>query len=761
MADEITNQMMQQAASTTQDIGNVILTNLKHSFDLVQRISGEKGAAIGLEFSEKVLSYVNKLQQELTTKEFNLADSFKFDGAKLQGEISRGIQDLKSFMKSSGFTDMAIALGVSFDETAVNSAFGTITEGILNSQTVAEVGIYSMIQGLSNGITSTLSPLKNVEDQVMSINRQGLNLFGDRLNLSNLVEAGNTVQGISTIYRQQALEAVKLGYSLDQVRTNFDTLSRSANISLGQIQSLGAASIDTGNALEGLAGFQQIVEATGMDASKGGKLLELQMRSLGVQANEALSAFDTLTKVQRNTHLSIDEVADVVTTGADRFKMYGNNIQGVATLYKQLLDGLGTGKEAIAKSVFEGVAGGIAGMSTEMKAFIGLTTQLGGGGGALESALRIEEAMSSGEGLNEILDSIYSRVEEMSGTQILTRQEALQTGQTQQYFVQRQLLGQMTGLRGEQLEQTIEQLMQARRGGQAITRDMLQPTAGFAESVAGRAEDTLTQKLGVMGRLSNQLEGTAALTSTEGLSQSLSSIAQGFIPVGKNMVESMQKLSEQFHLAAKTGTMENLFNKVAASKVGLEVQAGAASGHELGAGGPGIGAYANVGALARAGITQTEAFADQATLEAKTGTKSIDQLNNAVALSAKAEMQSIESYKTIIELQNKGIQSLEVLINKATAAANVISPEKQREAIGHGRGTISLNRQEIIPPTDIAAPAVMTVTEQQKAELAKTPGAGAKGPIKIPVVLEISADGTIKPQIVQTTIDSARHSIGE
>lgn len=523
---------------------------IKQQGEELKKFYGETGAEAGIRFLDSsVKSIIDKVAS--FEKSISLEKLFNMDTDKMQQTLFKGVESM-----TKSLSGMALKVGVDIDDKKIDGAFSSVIAGLANTEALAQAGLYATLSTMADQVKNNpiLELFKGIEDRALAIDKQGLENFGNRLNFSNITNASASLDGLNKAYRDQLQSLASLGLALDGpggAKEALKSLGNGAGLTLDEIQRLGAGVFDAGHKLDGMAGFQRILSATGMEAGVAASLLQLQMRSLGVEAGRSLEIFDTLSKVQEGTSVNIDEIGKNVTSAATKFKFYGDNIDGVATIYKQLLKGLGEGKQALAADIFEKVTSGIAGMSTEMKAFIGLTTSLGGGGGGLESALRIEEAISSGKGLDDVMSSIYKRVEDISGAQLLTRQQALDTGQSQQYMIQRNLLSQFTGV---QDSQAVEQMVRARQGGGAqVTVDQLRPGADFAEKTKGVSEMTLNQQIGPATRFQQQISGTAELEGTKEISRTLLRIGHGITPAGDEMVNAIRSVSANISEAARHG----------------------------------------------------------------------------------------------------------------------------------------------------------------------------------------------------------------
>lgn len=758
MADEINTENLLQEAQ------NALKNALNGIGPLLSKISGEHGAKAAISYAQ---SLATTLRDQMSNMQGSIDFSklLSFDEKQIQDVINQGFKNIESYISHSVLKDVAVQLGVNVDTAKIDTAMASITKGLANTEAIAQLGIYGLTSEISKGLSGLVevSPFKKLEEEALKLDKLSFQDFGKRLNPANIVETSSSLDGLNKAYREQVQSLVTMGLSVEDSSAALRVLGSQSNISLDQIQRLGAGVFDTGKKIEGAAGFERILASTGMEAGTAAKLLELQMRSLGVQAERSLEIFDTLNKVQEGTRLNINEVGTNITNAATKFRFFGDNIDGVATIYKQLLKGLGEGKEVLAADIFDKVTTGISGMSTEMKAFIGLTTQLGGGGGGLESALRIEEALSSGEGLNEVMDSIYQRVQDISGTQLLTRQQALDTGQSQQYFVQRQLLGQFTGVRDDQ---AMEQLVRARQNGGDVTPDQLRPDRTFGERTAGTADQSLNQSIGPQTRLLNQLTGTAQVAGTDELSKTLLRIGQGINPAGEELVGAIRAISANLINQARGGNSLGQIMEGFTERREARLATEQTDKDLMGVGDKGLGqgeelsAQLGMGQLLGRGYNPLSSQVDTAATMEKTGQNPLVQLSGYVEIANRTGQQSLEKYANIIELESTGNEFLNQISNNTAKAIASMSSDKQRESLTtHDVSILPVPRAatENRLPTEQVSAIDKDLKAQQSAEQAGIKSVSKVGATTVPLNLVVTMRDntlTVEPETRVIKVDA-------
>lgn len=740
MADEATPTNNTPDTNTIKQLYNDAISSISEKYTEYMK-QGNTVAAKDL--ADKIIGSIKKIDVAK-----DISEMLTLDQAALQQKIFSGLTSVVGNIK-----DVAFNVGIDLDTDSVNNALAGLITGLASRQGAVDVGKFFTYRGISEGVDGAKAQFDSLLGKALEVDQMGLENFGSRINPANVEFAASSLDGLNKAYRAQLQSLVNLGYSLKEAEGAVNSFGKASSLSIDELGNLGAGASDAGKKLEGLAGFQRVVTATGIDSGIATKLLELQMRSLGVEAGRSLEVFDTLTKVQQSTRLSIDEIGTNVTSAATKFRYFGDNIDGVATIYKQLLKGLGEGKQALAADIFDKVTSGIAGMSTEMKAFIGLTTNLGGGGGALESALQIEEAISSGEGLEDVMDSIYSKVEEISGTPLLTRQEALATGQSQQYFTQRQLLGQFTGV---QDQQAIEQLVRSRQGGQEVTLDQLRPDTNFGARAQGQSESVLNQQIGPT-RLLQQLGGTAELEGSEELSKTLLRIGQGVGPAGTELVGGLQQLSEKINQLGKKGfTFDQIRGGEAAGEdvAKLRVKKDLQKDKQLGEGKEALSELGQAQLLQK-GLKPVDATTTAPAVQAATGQGSIQQLTSLIEVTSRTGTQTLEHYTNIRAIEEAGNKYLLNIVNNTAGLAALTSADKQRETLS-SKEAPDFIPPKVAPESKLASPNVVESANKNAKEQGGASDIDAKSTKKskvhtvpIDVVLNIKNGDVVETKVIR------------
>jgi len=430
-------------------------------------------------------------------------------------------------------------------------SFTHLTAQLESSDFLMAVGIQATANKVLEARQEVLKFASTVE-QPLKFDKSALEFFGGFNQ-----KFGETID-VAKQFRTELQNAGKMGFSTERSVSELKQLSSATGLSIGAIATLGTSLTRAGDgvpegAFTGFAGLERMIAATGIEGAKAMDLMRMQMKAFHTEAGQELNVIAELDSIIQNTNISMDEAATVVSSNAQKFTMLGGNIKGVELVYKQFLDGLKPGQEAIAGVLTDKTLGSLAGLNTEMKAFIGMTSNLGQGGGSLESALRVEEALASGEGLQEVMDGIFAQAEKISGTPLLTRKEALETGQAQQYYTQKATVNQMLG--GNYSDVELEKMFEARQRGSGATLESIQSSAiqgiqgiqgSRATSLYGRSETNLDIEIGPLTRQIEKISSAIEIKGSEKASQELKNLGGTANTVADNLSKFSERLGDTF-----------------------------------------------------------------------------------------------------------------------------------------------------------------------------------------------------------------------
>ena len=189
--------------------------------------------------------------------------------------------------------------------------------------------------------------------------------------------------------------------------------------------------------------------ANNMDAGKAAGWMATSMTKLGASSETAALSMGKIGWAAKDSGLGFETVGDAIMQSADSLKMFGGTVNSVTPLYKSFAASLaGTGKQGLTPELLQSFVGGLRQMSLGARALMGMQMPGMAGKGALGAGLEMEAAMEdkTGAGMKKITESITATLKNFGGGKILTREEARQTGQEQQFLQQRGIIQQQLGI---------------------------------------------------------------------------------------------------------------------------------------------------------------------------------------------------------------------------------------------------------------------------------------------------------------------------
>lgn len=429
-----------------------------------------------LEQIKQILSQIYEIGQRIVTKGAEGAQAFaSLDSAG--GKVSSTIKDMDvkadAFFKrlTEGAVDAEDVLQ-KLGETTLGLDLKLINVGELKSQTadafralsnsvrsgsveinkliannrinLAEAVVFDFTGDMLRGIlkSSGLSELESkLTEPIQKIGPAIAQMAGG--SESGLLNTGKYIELIEESLVNVARSAQETGISVEASRAEFSNLAQ-AGLTVEEILKGMGQTIDSeGKSMDGLTAAMRISSATGLGMAKVGEYVRQNIRQLGRSATDTGNIFAALSLAQQKTKLSMSEVSKTVMDSATTTRFYGTNVESLAATFNSFISSVGEGRQELGKELFTNSIAQIEKMNFGMKAFLGMQSGIGKGGGAIGAGLEVEQALSEGR-TGEIFESIRQQLEKFGGGQVLTRKEAIDTGQQTQYLMQRQLLSTIT-----------------------------------------------------------------------------------------------------------------------------------------------------------------------------------------------------------------------------------------------------------------------------------------------------------------------------
>ena len=383
----------------------------------------EEGAA---EFFQNMVAGVSNssdLLRQFSKDVTGLQDIQLLDPSKMQTDILNKFKEMREPFREAakGMQDILAANRINIAEAIVFDMTAAGYEKLMAPVMAIEGKITQQIGEVSPAIANLGGGFE----------KAGLNAdaFATRVQEALTKSARSAQQlGIDTTRAHDALNA--FGSSGVDISEIFENMGRSMSAS--------------GMPMEGLTAAMRMASATGLEMGKIGAYVQQNIRQLGRSASDTGNLIAALSLAQQGTGLSMTTVSDTVMQSASTLKYYGTSVESLSNTFNAFISAVGHGREELGKELFSDTIKHLEQMNFGMKAFLGMQSGLGRGQGAIGAGLEIEQAMAEGR-TGEIFAAIREQMERFGGGQILTRKEAIDTRQQQQYFMGRQYLSTITG----------------------------------------------------------------------------------------------------------------------------------------------------------------------------------------------------------------------------------------------------------------------------------------------------------------------------
>ncbi len=216
-----------------------------------------------------------------------------------------------------------------------------------------------------------------------------------------------------------------------------------------------------------------------------------------------------------------------ITRASSSLAIFGQKTDSAASMWRTFAQTLQSGGVPIQHvgKIVDNVTQGLAGMSTENRAFISMMGGMGQGKSALGGALKMELAMREPGGMNKIMGNLTRTLGRFAGGKIVTLKEAVDNPQLENIFmVQRSMLQKMgMGQSDEQRNRILEVMQKVNTGGmsQIDAQKAAEKVFNEGKAVAQAQVDPLQQ----MEKIAQA--SFSRLTSVDSKMDTLISVSEG------------------------------------------------------------------------------------------------------------------------------------------------------------------------------------------------------------------------------------------
>lgn len=510
------------------------LTDVQEALDVASKIKQE----VDQSFPEQLGTFVSKLEENIGN--FNNVTT-RLSGASetLGGMFKQPTEEINKFARSyqekmSGINKVSVGQnlmsGVSLSVESFNKAKGRLLEGMAAlkgegqglSKALGTLGIIGGAEIGKKALEDLFGSLLKAQQNLLNLNKSAIQIgtsFGDgfadaRASAEMFVDSQAEIQ--ANLYATDE----QLGGLRDAFKGALDLTDQ-----MGALNDLSKAQAQFGTTLNATSAAFAVGNAVGMESKDVAAMVAKSYTQLGESLSGAVTNLGTIAIAGEKSGLSFETNAKAIMDATSTLKMFGGTVGAVAPVYRAFSNSLEEGKKGLAPELLEQYASGLNKMNLSQRAFMGMQAGMGGGGaGALGAGLRMEAALETGEGMGEITESLSSVLKDFGGGQILTREEAIDSGMEQQFVQQRQILMNMMQIDQASANQTLGML-------QSIDQNGL-------ESISGQED-----KLGELLTKGEQTTKESANVATK-----IDAFKNAALKSADNITNEIRKLSDKMEL---------------------------------------------------------------------------------------------------------------------------------------------------------------------------------------------------------------------
>jgi hypothetical protein len=483
--NEAIQKMLSDAGMKTGTADSALLEKLKQwAINLFANQMGSGDSAAGafekvkeklIEAGKKGITGINLLLQTTLGRGVNVDTVAHLLGIdSLTKEAGAAFTSVKGFLQDTG----VIPLEFSFDaiEDQANAVKKMLGEGA-----VGKLGLWYATKELADKLKSTreqfITPITGDLDEM---SKAAGTIFAARSNPFGVMreDIANSTVSLKTFQRDFAQGVIGLQFDLG---IDKDTAMRELTEVYGSLddasrQLTGFKITGDGQDILGARAIAVAAKAIGVTTGELAADINEMTSRFGLSGEQAAERIMTIGKASTSSGLALSTFKKLVMDSAKDFGAFGDATEESAALLDRFVRNADPSRLRAVTDAFSNVTRGIAGMSDEMKAFVSMGTELSGGGGAIESIVRLEEALQSGDkdALQGIFEETMARIEELTGAPLMTMKEAVQSGQESTYY-QQAALAQKFGMASSRAQAS--DVFEARRTGR-VDIDTIKGRAG-------------------------------------------------------------------------------------------------------------------------------------------------------------------------------------------------------------------------------------------------------------------------------------------
>jgi len=536
---------MDSAREEIKDTGDRAQDVLKKIKDLSTKVK----AAFSEKFSTNSLEGYMKSLKEMT-EDVNIEQLMMHVGldekeiAGIESKAKAAGIKVGDYLDATFDIDTKEALKNLKDLKGAATAAMSILEPFMTGAIGKELGLNIALTQTQKQFERATKFAADFETTVTDVSKTALDLALPFMSLED--KSGQAFAGVSKAlgdYRDQTASIVKsTGLSTQEI-DKMTLAFKEAGIGVDRLNSTGPtfrsmATDITGaeSATLGASVALRLFAGAGIDSAVGAELIGFSARNLGLSMEDSERRIGLFSEVVGATGEPMSIVSGVIDKSARELKYFGDTTQGVAEIYTRFVGVLGEGRTGLAVDFVNSIVKGIGGMDEGLKAFIGMASGLGGGG-AIGGMLGMEEKLASGD-IEGVLNTVVEQIESITGGPMMGRKEAIDSGNEEQFFMQRKLFQDF--MKVDSSEQATR-MMEAIAGGQGVAGADLDAARGMA-GVVSRGKDVQDSTIGTLERTRNMMAATRNLTLTRESSLALKDSSSNFLDASQNLFQLVDGL---------------------------------------------------------------------------------------------------------------------------------------------------------------------------------------------------------------------------
>jgi hypothetical protein len=463
--DEAVNKIMEGAASkglTEASTGPGVIDQIKEKLIEVRKLFSDMGVD---EFASKVSGIIPQFAKDVAAG-VGVPGAIKKLGTRAMNALNETIVlkveeffGIDSGAMQAKATEIGAALQGALNIVGIDIPLDFNAEGAKKALKEAFLGGVDIAAdlGAAKFFASTAAGLKEVDKHLTplignldkyratagEISKIQINPFETSITADNSTSsAKDAAQSLEKDFAKQAIN-LRIGLGI-----NAEDASRELSEVYSSLENYGAQlggiklELKSGEFKVGAEAIVYAARAAGVSVSTLASDINNMSFTMGVSGEDAMRNFQTIGKAASNTLLPMSKFHTEVMKAAQGFSLFGDNTEESAAMLERFISKADPRRIGASVEAFQSVAKGIAAMTDEMKAFVGMGTELAGGGGAIEAIVRMDAALASGDkdALQGIFDEAIARIEELSGAPVMTLKEAVSSGQENTFYQQTKML---------------------------------------------------------------------------------------------------------------------------------------------------------------------------------------------------------------------------------------------------------------------------------------------------------------------------------